>query len=82
MKDLIKTVDKGLAEYTMGNMTMMFDVQTEKVTVHLKNGYQLVIAGKMSIILGFGGKQLNCQNNCESLCGRLIWCNDFYQCLV
>ena len=37
---------------------MTFDVRTEKVTVHLKNGYQFAITGKISILLGFGGKEV------------------------
>ena len=29
-----------------------------KITVHFKNGYQFPITGKISILLGFGGKEV------------------------
>ena len=58
MKDLIKSINKILSKDTHGNVTMTFNARTEKITVHLKNGYQVVITGRMSIILGFGGREL------------------------
>ena len=36
---------------------LAYNPRTEKVTVHLKRGYQLGITKKFSIILGFGGKE-------------------------
>ena len=58
MNDLIKSMNKTLVKDTNGNITLTFNSRTEKVTVHLKNGYQLAITGKMSITLGFGGKEI------------------------
>ena len=58
MKDLVKSVNTTLSKETKGNVSMTFDVRTEKVTVHLKNGYQLAVTGKISILLGFGGKEV------------------------
>ena len=40
------------------NIRLTYNARTEKVTVHVKNGYQLVIRGRMSIILGFGGEEI------------------------
>ena len=34
-----------------------FNARTEKVTVHLKNGYQLILRGRLSIILGLGEEE-------------------------
>ena len=51
-------MNKALAKDTNSNITLTFNSRTEKVTVHLKNGYQLAITGKMSITLGFGGKEI------------------------
>ena len=41
-----------------GNVSMTFDVRTEKGTIHVKNGHQLAMLGKMSILLGFGGEEV------------------------
>ena len=40
MRDFVKSVNTTLSKETKGNVSITFDVQTEKVTVHLKNGYQ------------------------------------------
>ena len=58
INDLIKSMNKAFAKDTNGNITLTFNSRTEKVTVHLKNGYELAIAGKMSITLGFAGKEI------------------------
>jgi hypothetical protein len=59
MNDVVKSVNVALKKETKNdNIRLTYNVRTEKVTVHLKNGYQLVITGRMSIILGFGGKEI------------------------
>ena len=58
MKDFVKSVNKTLSKETKGNVSITFDVRTEKVTVHLKNGYQFSLIGKMSVVMGFGGKEV------------------------
>ena len=40
------------------NIRLTYNARTEKVTVHVKNGYQLVIRGRMSVILGFGREEI------------------------
>ena len=57
MPDLVKSVNKTLAKDVSDNIKLTFNVRTEKVTVHLKNKHQLVVTNKMSIVLGFGGKE-------------------------
>ncbi|CAB3996273.1 Hypothetical predicted protein [Paramuricea clavata] len=57
MPDLVKSVNKNLAKDVSDNIKLTFNVRTEKVTVHLKNKYQLVVTNRMSIVLGFGGKE-------------------------
>jgi hypothetical protein len=59
MNDLVKSINTTLKKETKNdNIKLAYNARTEKVTVHLKNGCQLVIRGRMSIILGFGGKEL------------------------
>ena len=58
MTDFVKSVNKALLKDTKGNVRMTFDVRTEKVTVHLKKGYVFAVLGKMSLLLGFGGKEV------------------------
>ena len=57
MHDLVKSVNKTLAKDVSDNIKLTFNVRTEKVTVHLKNKHQLVVTNRMSIVLGFGGKE-------------------------
>ena len=58
MTDFVKSVNKALLKDTKGNVRITFDVRTEKVTVHLKKGYAFAVLGKMSLLLGFGGKEV------------------------
>ena len=58
VKDLVESVNRTLAQDAKGNVSMSFDKRTEKVTVHLKNGYYFAMASKLSILLGFGGKEV------------------------
>ena len=50
--------NKTLSKETKGNVSITFDVRTEKVTVHLKNGYQFAVIGEMLVVMGFGGKEV------------------------
>ena len=54
MQDLVKAVNKPLAKNVNDNIKLMYNTLKGKVTVQLKNGYQLGLIGRMSIILGFG----------------------------
>ena len=57
--ELVKSVNASLKKETKNdNVRLSHNVRTEKVTIHIKNGYQMVITGRMSIILGFGGKEV------------------------
>jgi hypothetical protein len=59
MNDLVKSINNSLKKETGNdNVRLTYNTRTEKVTIHLKSGYQLVITGRMSIILGFGGKEI------------------------
>ena len=57
MRDFVKTVNKTLLK-EVKDMSVTFDIRTEKVTIHMKNGRQFAVIEKMSIILGFGGKEV------------------------
>lgn len=57
IKDLIKSLNKALSKEVKGNISMTFDVETEKVTIHVKNGHKFAMTG-MSILLGFGEKEV------------------------
>ncbi len=56
MQELIKAMNKVLARDVNDNIKFTYNVLTGKVTVQLKNGYQLVLTGRLSIVFGFGGK--------------------------
>ena len=57
--ELVKSVNASLKKETRNdNIRLSYNVRTEKVTIHLKNGYQMVIRGRISIIQGFGGKEV------------------------
>ena len=59
MQDLVKATNKApKAEIHNDNIKLTFNAVTGKVTVQLKSGYQLILTGRMSIILGFGGKEV------------------------
>ena len=58
MQDLVKAVNKALARNVNDNIKLTYNTLNGKVTVQLKNGYQLGLIGRMSIILGFGDTDL------------------------
>jgi hypothetical protein len=57
MSDSVQSVNNTLAKAWSDNIKLTFNVRTEKVTVHLKNKHQLIVTDRMSIVLGFGGKE-------------------------
>ena len=59
MNDLVKSVNVALKRNTGNdNIRLAYNARTEKLTVHVKNSHQLVIIGRLSIILGFGGEEI------------------------
>ena len=59
MADLVKSVNAALKRNTGNdNIRLTYNARTEKVTVHVKNSHQLVLMGRLSIILGFGGEEI------------------------
>ena len=58
MQDLVKAGNKALARNVNDNIKLTYNAVNGKVTVQLKNGYQLGLIGRMSIILGFGNNDL------------------------
>ena len=55
-QDLVKAINKALARVVNDNIKLTYNSLNGKVTVQLKNGHQVFLVGKLSIILGFGGK--------------------------
>ena len=66
IQDLIKATNKTLAKNVSDNIKLTVNALTGKVTVHIKNGYKLVLTGRMSIIFGFGGKETLITKTTES----------------
>ena len=58
MQDLVKAVNKALAKNVNDNIKLTYNAPNGKVTAQLKNGYQLGLTGRMSIVLGFGDNDL------------------------
>jgi hypothetical protein len=60
MQDFVKNMNAAL-KLEIGNSTtiyLTYSTLTGKVTVHVKSGCKLSSSGKMSLILGFGGKEV------------------------
>ncbi len=57
VRDLIKATNKVLARDINDNIKLTYNALTGKVTVQLKNGYQIILTGRLSIVSGFGGKE-------------------------
>ena len=67
IQDLIKNINSALTKYAgKGNVTLSLNALTGKVKVQLKSKYELILFGKMSIILGFGGKKTEIKKTSES----------------
>ena len=68
MQDFVKNMNTSL-ELEIGNSTtiyLTYSTLTGKVTVHLKPKCKLLLFGKMSLILGFGGKEVKSDKTGES----------------
>ena len=68
MQDFVKSMNATL-ELEIGNSTtiyLTYSTLTGKVTVHLKPKCKLLLFGKMSHILGFGGKEVKIDKTGES----------------
>ncbi len=66
VQELIKAMNKVLARDVNDNIKLTYNVLTGKVTVQLKNGYQLVLTGRLSIVFGFGGKEVLLKKTTQS----------------
>ena len=58
MQELIKAANKALSRNVSDNITLTYNAFTGKVTVQIKNGFQFAVMKPLSIILGFGGKDV------------------------
>ena len=58
MADLVKSVNVALKRNTGNDNIRLTCNARKKVTVHIKNSHQLVLMGRLSIILGFGGEEI------------------------
>jgi hypothetical protein len=68
MQDFVKNMNAAL-ESEIGNSTtiyLTYSTLTGKVTVHLKPKCKILLFGKMSLILGFGGKEVKIDKTGES----------------
>ena len=68
MQDFVKNMNASL-ESEIGNSTtiyLTYSTLTGKVTVHLKPKCKILLFGKMSLILGFGGKEVKIDKTGES----------------
>ena len=58
MADLVKSINAALKRNTGNDNIRLTCNARKKVTVHVKNSHQLVLMGRLSIILGFGGEEI------------------------
>jgi hypothetical protein len=66
VQDLIKAVNKELAKVVNDNIKLSYNALTGKVTVQLKNGHQFILTGRLSIVFGFGGKDVRLRKTTQS----------------
>ena len=72
MHELIKAANKALTRNVNDNIKLKYNAFTGKVTVHIKNGFLFAVVKPLSIILGFGRKDVILKkNNRKPLHGRL-----------
>ena len=72
MQELIKAANKALSRNVSDNIKLTYNAFTGKVTVQIKNGFQFAVMKQLSIILGFGGKEVILKkNDRKPLRGRL-----------
>ena len=66
MPELIKAANKALSRNVSDNIKLAYNALTGKVTVQIKNGFQFAAMKPLSIILGFGGKDVMLKKTTES----------------
>ena len=66
IEGLIKATNTALAKDVNDNIVLTYNSVTRKVTVQLKNGYQLGLVGRLSVVFGFGGKDTKVLKTTES----------------
>jgi len=66
VQDLIKAMNKVLAKHISDNIKLTYNSVSGKVTVQLKSGYQLFLNERLSIVFGFGGKEVKITKTTES----------------
>ena len=66
MQELIKAANKALSRNVSDNIKMTYNAFTGKVTVQIKSGFQFAVKKPLSIILGFGGKDVMLKKTTES----------------
>ena len=66
MPELIKAANKALSRNVSDNIKLTYNALTGKVTVQIKNGFQFAAMKPLSIILGFGGKDVMLKKTTES----------------
>ena len=65
-KGLIKATKTVFAKDVNNNIVLAKNGITGKVTVQLTNGYQLGVVGRLSVVFGFGGKDMKILKTTES----------------
>ena len=66
MQELIKAANKTLSRNVSDNIKLTYNAFTGKVTVQINNGFQFAVMKPLSIILGFGGKDVMLTKTTES----------------
>ena len=66
MQEVIKAANKALFRNVSDNIKLTYNAFTGKVTVQIKNGFQFAVMKQLSIILGFGGKDVILKKTTES----------------
>ena len=66
MQELIKAANKALTRNVSDNIKLTYNAFTGKVAVQIKNGFQFAVMKPLSIILGFGGKDVMLKKTTES----------------
>ena len=66
MPELIKAANKAVSRNVSDNIKLTYNALTGEVTVQIKNGFQFAVMKPLSIILGFGGKDVMLKETTES----------------
>ena len=67
MQELIKAMNKALTRNINDNIKLTYNAFTGKVTVQIKNGFLFAVVKPLSIILGFGGKDVTLKKRHKAL---------------